>query len=564
MDKKKRNPVSVIARFANHLAETERVKHVVTWEGFLVDPGARQAIPDDGRPRRLLVTLPKEEPDGPVTKIPIDGTDGEDALQFMIHLAEAIEIAEAEARVPRPTARDAAQLHARLQEMAEDLARASAFGGADDGAAIEPGICAATIWLATEAARKPEGRTRLFSVSSRLAAVQAAEAIRCAVWDAYRAECVRQRIVVPGPLVDGVPCAPPWAPWVPAGPSPSVPSVPTVVSAAALAPIARLAEQARAGLHAAAPPVSVAEALPWAPLPEEAPPTAPENVFTSVPIGAPIPLFLTCPWCKERHIDRGAFATKPHHTHACQRCGLTWRPAIEPTVGVAFLPGFRDEPAAPAAPACARPPVPEPRLYRYVIPEHEAVIVVGDDGFFAATTAYGNWAYQLGPSQMSARAFFGRPAIDASTYADMFQGDKPLVLDREATRSRLCNAFDLSANAFDELVGGDDGSDEEYVRWLREIFVEVRAGANNQTVCDSGGISSEHFRDLLVYGPDRRLMRFCKEVLPALRDLLQAEAWDGEARAPLLVRAPTLLSKMRDELGPPDLTDAQLGLKGSS
>ena len=57
---------------------------------------------------------------------------------------------------------------------------------------------------------------------------------------------------------------------------------------------------------------------------------------------APIPMFLTCPLCGARHIDMGEFATKPHHTHACQGCGLTWRPAIEMTVGVQFLPGFKD------------------------------------------------------------------------------------------------------------------------------------------------------------------------------------------------------------------------------
>jgi hypothetical protein len=56
----------------------------------------------------------------------------------------------------------------------------------------------------------------------------------------------------------------------------------------------------------------------------------------------PIPMFLTCPACNARHVDVGEFATKPHHTHSCQGCGLTWRPAIEPTVGVQFLPGFKD------------------------------------------------------------------------------------------------------------------------------------------------------------------------------------------------------------------------------
>lgn len=61
------------------------------------------------------------------------------------------------------------------------------------------------------------------------------------------------------------------------------------------------------------------------------------------PSPAPIPMFLTCPKCNARHIDEGDFATKVHHTHSCQSCGLTWRPAVVPTVGVAFLPGFKSE-----------------------------------------------------------------------------------------------------------------------------------------------------------------------------------------------------------------------------
>jgi transcription elongation factor Elf1 len=58
---------------------------------------------------------------------------------------------------------------------------------------------------------------------------------------------------------------------------------------------------------------------------------------------SPIPMILTCPACGERHIDEGEFATKVHHTHACQHCGLPWRPAIVPTVGVRFLPGFKND-----------------------------------------------------------------------------------------------------------------------------------------------------------------------------------------------------------------------------
>lgn len=56
-----------------------------------------------------------------------------------------------------------------------------------------------------------------------------------------------------------------------------------------------------------------------------------------------IPMLLWCPACGTRHVDEGKWALKPHHTHACQACGMVWRPSIEHTVGVDFLPGFKDE-----------------------------------------------------------------------------------------------------------------------------------------------------------------------------------------------------------------------------
>lgn len=58
---------------------------------------------------------------------------------------------------------------------------------------------------------------------------------------------------------------------------------------------------------------------------------------------APIPMLLWCPSCGERHIDSGEWEHKKHHTHACQKCGMVWRPAIEFTSGVQFLPGFKNE-----------------------------------------------------------------------------------------------------------------------------------------------------------------------------------------------------------------------------
>lgn len=56
-----------------------------------------------------------------------------------------------------------------------------------------------------------------------------------------------------------------------------------------------------------------------------------------------IPMILHCPMCNARHLDVGEFATKLHHTHACQSCGHCWRPAVVPTVGVQFLSGFKNK-----------------------------------------------------------------------------------------------------------------------------------------------------------------------------------------------------------------------------
>ena len=59
--------------------------------------------------------------------------------------------------------------------------------------------------------------------------------------------------------------------------------------------------------------------------------------------GVTIPMILHCPDCGERHIDEQAFASVAHHTHACQGCGMVWRPAKVNTHGVRFLPGYKNE-----------------------------------------------------------------------------------------------------------------------------------------------------------------------------------------------------------------------------
>ena len=43
--------------------------------------------------------------------------------------------------------------------------------------------------------------------------------------------------------------------------------------------------------------------------------------------------FLACPTCTKQHVDRGEWATRPHHKHLCKHCGTVWR--VEPyMVGV--------------------------------------------------------------------------------------------------------------------------------------------------------------------------------------------------------------------------------------
>ena len=52
----------------------------------------------------------------------------------------------------------------------------------------------------------------------------------------------------------------------------------------------------------------------------------------------PIPMIIVCVGCGQQHIDEGEFATKSHRTHLCKYCGLEWRVANVPTVGVEKLP----------------------------------------------------------------------------------------------------------------------------------------------------------------------------------------------------------------------------------
>jgi hypothetical protein len=169
-------------------------------------------------------------------------------------------------------------------------------------------------------------------------------------------------------------------------------------------------------------------------------------------------MLLWCPLCHARHVDKGEYATKSHHTHSCQTCGLTWRPAVVPTVGVDFLPGFKDvEPAV--ADACAAPVKSAPgeggawwfRLDGIEIMRHDAaagwVVFSGSDG-----------------EAPSFRAFFpgcsGQALAERLVQIEVVDGDEfcPLIFDPAIVPALLVSGLDVDgglyhANHHDDAKG---------------------------------------------------------------------------------------------------------------
>ena len=93
-------------------------------------------------------------------------------------------------------------------------------------------------------------------------------------------------------------------------------------------------------------------------------------------------MILACPACHRRHVDEGDYAFEPHRSHACQYCGTIWRPALVPTVGVAFLPGCAPEDAEFVPPdfspslRSVRPNPPPPLQFPGPLTKHELIRMV--------------------------------------------------------------------------------------------------------------------------------------------------------------------------------------------
>lgn len=58
-------------------------------------------------------------------------------------------------------------------------------------------------------------------------------------------------------------------------------------------------------------------------------------------------LLLHCPRCLKQHVDEGHFATHPHKVHACQFCGLGFVASKQPSVGVQFFDGWKNDVPSP-------------------------------------------------------------------------------------------------------------------------------------------------------------------------------------------------------------------------
>jgi hypothetical protein len=75
------------------------------------------------------------------------------------------------------------------------------------------------------------------------------------------------------------------------------------------------------------------------------PPTCPfcaeEIAALTARVAEPIPMLLFCPDCAAQHVDApepgSGWTNPPHKSHTCHTCGIIWRPADVPTVGVAAI-----------------------------------------------------------------------------------------------------------------------------------------------------------------------------------------------------------------------------------
>lgn len=187
------------------------------------------------------------------------------------------------------------------------------------------------------------------------------------------------------------------------------------------------------------------------------------------------------------------------------------------------------------------------KLHRYTVPVHHAKVVLGEDGFFAATSDVGAYAYQL-PGD--ARAFF-RTHVDAEKHVDMLcraNGAKAELFDADRTAKKIAELFYRPALEYTKATAIANGSrtDAEVRQtvdhwvtlasesWENEgdVWAWIACLRGQNVDPDDEWLASilrgwieddDVIAGCIVVAPNEPLQRFCREVLPALRTMLEAE-----------------------------------------
>jgi hypothetical protein len=162
-----------------------------------------------------------------------------------------------------------------------------------------------------------------------------------------------------------------------------------------------------------------------------------------------------------------------------------------------------------------------PTLHRYVYKGEGswgcgwAIFVLGSDGFFAAVSDYGNYAFKWSAMGCEWRQFFSRCDRSPDYYmsklgqgANEYDGDRTLAsVKRRILRDRRGGSIDADrAREEWDLLDRHSGlfSREDYALWYQETRIDTAY-------------------ELAVYDYPPMLRAFCEKALPKLAAMLRAE-----------------------------------------
>lgn len=161
------------------------------------------------------------------------------------------------------------------------------------------------------------------------------------------------------------------------------------------------------------------------------------------------------------------------------------------------------------------------QLWRYYLPNENregwAEIVIGSNGFFAAVSDYGDYAYAWRHHGCKdARQFFLRGARDWHYFATKLGGRDALVYDGEGTAKAIRKHI-LDARRSQEM-----SSEDARVEWDRVEECEVEdAYQGFIRWCERTDLDSPWEFHAERY--NAQIVAFCKRTLPRLAILIRAE-----------------------------------------